>query len=171
MSPMAPSRDPDRHLRVDHLKADLTGRSLRGGAVMAIAQGVKLVAQISAVALLARLLPPNAFGLVAMVAALFALLELFKDLGLTAATIQRPEISHAEVSTLFWINVAFGAAIFVILYGAAPLVADFYSRPELIDVTRVLGAGFLLSGCTAQHVAILRRQMRFAAVSTAEVGA
>ena len=168
---MAPSRDPDRHLRVDHLKADLTGRSLRGGAVTAIAQFIKLAAQIAAVALLARLLPPNAFGLVAMVAALFALLELFKDLGLTAATIQRPEISHREVSTLFWINVVFGAAIFVILYGAAPLVARFYGRPELIDVTRVLGAGFLLSGCTAQHVAILRRQMRFGVVASAEVGA
>jgi PST family polysaccharide transporter len=168
---MAPPRDPNDHLRVDHLKSDLAGRSLRGGAVTAVAQFVKLAAQIGAVALLARMLPPTAFGLIAMVAALFALLELFKDLGLTAATIQRPEISHREVSTLFWINVGFGLAIFCLLYAAAPLVARFYHQPELTDVTRVLGAGFLVSGFTAQHVAILRRQMRFGVVSCAEVGA
>jgi PST family polysaccharide transporter len=168
---MASARDPNRHLSVAHLKDNLLGLSLRGGAVTAIAQFVKLAAQIVAVALLARLLPPTAFGLIAMVAALFALLELFKDLGLTAATIQRPEISHREVSTLFWINVAVGVVIFGALYFLAPLVARFYGQPGLTDIARVLGAGFLISGCTAQHIAILRRQMRFGTVASAEVGA
>src|SRR5260221_8869115 len=163
--------DHERHLRTDDLVADLRGRSVRGGVISFGAQGVKIIVQFGAVAVLARLLPPQAFGLIAMVAAFGGVLDLIKEFGFSAATIQRPDITRAQVTTLFWINAAVGTAIAVALVLAAPLIARFYHQPELVTVTRWLAPGFLISGLTTQHWALLRRQMRFATIAAVETGA
>jgi PST family polysaccharide transporter len=162
--------DLDRHLRVDQLTTDIRHHSLRGGAISFGAQGIKFVVQFGAVIALTRLLPPAAFGLIAMVAALNAVLDLVKEFGLSAATIQKPDITHGQVTALFWINTAIGAAIAAALWLAAPAIADFYNQPELVGITRWLGAGFALSGLTTQHWALLRRQMRFGAIAILETG-
>lgn len=153
--------DAAAELRTDHLLSSLGRRSVRGGVVSFAAQGFKLALQIATVIVLARLLLPAAFGLIAMVAAFSTVLDLMKELGLSAATIQKQDITHAEVTALFWINAGAGASIAVLLFLAAPLIAHFYDQPSLIVVTRWLSVGFLLSGLTVQHWALLRRQMRF----------
>jgi polysaccharide transporter, PST family len=163
--------DPDRHLRVDQLVHDLRRRSMRGGVISFGAQGVKVLAQFGAVVVLARLLPPEAFGLVAMVAALSLFLDLIKEFGLSAATIQKPDITHGQVSALFWINTTIGAAIALLLLLVAPAIADFYAQPALRDITRWLALGFLVSGATTQHWALLRRQMRFGTIAALETSA
>ncbi len=91
-------RDRDHALKIGHLSADIGRRSVRGGAIMFGAQMFKVGAQIGSVIVLARLLPPSAFGLIAMVAALSSILDLVKELGLSTATIQRQDISQAQVS-------------------------------------------------------------------------
>src|SRR5262249_6507016 len=116
-------------------------------------------------------LPPQAFGLLAMVASLGVMLDLVKEFGLSAATIQRQEISQAQVSALFWINAGGGLLLAAGLFVAAPLLAAFYAQPELEAVTRWLALGFLMSGLTVQHWALLRRQMRFAAIAGLETSA
>lgn len=163
--------DPDSFLHTDHLADDLTGRSVRGGAVTMAAQIVKMAVQFGTTILLARLLLPEAFGLVAMVAVLLTFLEMFKDLGLSAATVQSPSISHAEVSALFWVNVALGAAAALLMLPLAPLLAWFYSEPALLKITLAFGAGFLISGLSTQHLALLRRQMRFSLLAGIQMGA
>jgi len=135
---------------------------------MLMAQGVKATAQIATLVVLARLLPPQAFGLLAMVAAINALLDLVKEFGLSAATIQRSDITHAQVSALFWINAGVGLLFAVALVLAAPLLAHFYGQPELEAVTSWLALAFALSGFSVQHWALLRRQMRFAAIAGIE---
>jgi polysaccharide transporter, PST family len=163
-------RSGDRALRVDHLQAGLLGRSLRGGAVTFGAQGVKVAVQFGAVMILSRLLPPQSFGLLAMVAALTEVFEQIKDFGLSSATIQRPDITHEQVTALFWINSTMGAAAALLLFASAPLVAQFYGQPDLIDITRWLALAFVISGVTTQHWAILRRQMRFNTMASIDVG-
>jgi PST family polysaccharide transporter len=106
-----------------------------------------------------------------MVASLGAILDLVKEFGLSAATIQKPGISHAQVSALFWINTAAGALLGVGLMLAAPLLASFYGQPELEAVAEWLALGFVLSGLTVQHWALLRRQMRFSAIAGLETAA
>jgi len=88
------------------------------------------VAQIATLVALARLLPPQAFGLLAMVAAISALLDLVKEFGLSAATIQRSDITHAQVSALFWINASVG-----LLFAAAAgrLMTSFLLGATRID--------------------------------------
>lgn len=144
---------------------------MRGGAFLIASQIVKVVSQIGAVIVLARLLPPSAFGLVAMTAALNAILDPLKELGLSSATIQKPDITHAQVSALFWINVSVGALIAVILILTAPVIAMFYHQPDLVSVTQWLALGFFVGGCGAQHWALLRRQMRLGSVAIMEASA
>lgn len=164
-------RSPERELGVEHLTADLGRRSRRGGVVLMAAQGVRILGQMATLVVLARLLSPSAFGLLAMVAAIGAILDLVKEFGLSAATIQRQNITHAQVSALFWINAGVGAFLGLALFAAAPLLARFYGQPELTDVARWLALAFVASGLTVQHWALLRRQMRFAAIAGMETAA
>lgn len=166
-----PAPDRGASLRVDHLQADLVGRSLRGGAITFGAQALKVVVQFGTVILLSRLLEPRAFGLLAMVAVIAEILDQLKDFGLSMATIQKADISHEQVSALFWINTALGLALALGLIAAAPLIASLYGQPELTGIARWLGLGFLVSGLTTQHWALLRRQMRFSTIATIDVGA
>lgn len=167
-----PSRpSPETELGTDHLVRDIGRRSLRGGVVTLGAQGFKVLIQLGTLVVLSRLLPPAAFGLIAMVAALTALLDVIKEFGFSAVTIQKPGISQAQVSTLFWINTAAGGTIALALVLSAPVLARFYGQPELVPVTHGLAIGFVLSGLTVQHWALLRRQMRFGAIAAIETGA
>jgi PST family polysaccharide transporter len=162
--------DASSELSTDHLMAGLGARSIRGGIVTVGAQAFKLLLQTVTIVILARLLPPSAFGLIAMVAALNTMLDLVKELGLSAATIRKPDLTQAEITALFWINAAAGGLITAALFAGAPLIAVFYNQPELTAMTRWLSLGFLLSGLTVQHWALLRRQMRFTAAVTIDTG-
>ncbi len=74
------------------------------------------------------------------------------------------------MTTLFWLNSAAGAIITVLLYVAAPAIASFYHQPALVALTRVLSLSFVITGVAVQHWALLRRQMRFGAVITVDIG-
>jgi O-antigen/teichoic acid export membrane protein/NADP-dependent 3-hydroxy acid dehydrogenase YdfG len=115
--------------------------------------------------LLARLLEPKDFGLVGMVTAFTGILSLFRDFGLSSATVQRETVTDDQLSTLFWINVLLGAILCLLTVAGAPAIAGFYHEPRLLGVTTVLGIGFLLNGAGTQHSAILQRQMRFTALA------
>ena len=110
---------------------------------------------------LARLLTPQDFGLIAMVTAVTGFVALFKDAGLSMATVQRAEITQAQVSTLFWVNVALSCAVMLVVAALAPVLAWFYNEPRLVWITLALSATFVLGGLTVQHQALLQRQMRF----------
>ena len=161
--------DPDRHFRTDHLVSDLRGRSVRGGAITLAAQGIKFVLQMSSTMVLARLLTPNDFGLVAMVTVVTGFAAMFKDAGLSMATIQRKHITHEQVSTLFWINVVLSIVVMLIVAGLAPAIAWFYDEPRLVWITLALAGTFIFGGLTVQHQALLQRQMRFKALALIEI--
>jgi len=162
---------PEAELATAHLTQDLGRRSRRGGAVLLGAQMVRVLGQMATLVVLARLLPPQAFGLLAMVAAIGLVLDLIKEFGLSSATIQKSDITHAQVSALFWVNAGVGAALAALLFLAAPLIAEFYGQPELEEIARWLALGFVASGLTVQHWALLRRQMRFTAIAGMETAA
>src|SRR4030095_13569306 len=96
------------YFQTEHLLKDLHGRSFRGGVVTLGGQAVKFLLQTASTVALARLLKPQEFGLIAMASAIRGLIGSWTDLGLSNATVQRSEITHAQVSVLFWINCALG---------------------------------------------------------------
>ena len=99
------------------LVGGLKKRSLRGGLFTMMGSGAGFVLRLGATAVLARILMPEHFGLISMVTALTAIAESFKDFGLSTATIQQKEITHEQVSTLFWINALIGLVIMAIICG------------------------------------------------------
>ena len=153
----------------EHLQADLKGRSVRGGALTLTSQGAQFLISTISTVVLARLLTPADFGLVAMVTAITALGQGFADLGLSEATIQHPEVSHSQVSTLFWINVAIGLVLTSITAALAPVLAGFYREPRLKDITYLVSLTFLIGGLRVQHDALLKRQMRFISLAIRDV--
>jgi len=110
---------------------------------------------------LARLLTPQDFGLIAMVTAVTGFVMMFKDMGLSMATVQKAEINHAQISTLFWINIGLSLCVMVVIAALAPVIAWFYGEPRLTGITLALAAAFIFGGLAIQHQALLRRQMRF----------
>ena len=118
---------------------------------------------------LARLLTPQDFGLVAMVTTVIGFFRIFNDAGLSTATVQRESITHAQVSNLFWTNVTLGVTISLILAISAPGIAWFYQEPRLVSITLALSITFLFTTSTVQHMALLKRQMRFKAIALIQV--
>ena len=148
---------------------DLKEKTIRGGAARLVAQVATLVLRTGALVVLARLLDPRDFGLVGMVTALTGVLSWFRDFGLSAAVVQRSDITTHQHSTLFWINVLFGALLVFVTLAATPAIAAFYNEPRLYWVTPVLGTAFLFNAMGIQHSALLQRQMRFTAMAAISV--
>jgi O-antigen/teichoic acid export membrane protein len=160
----------DRQFGGGHLATDLKGRSVRGGAVTLLNRAGNFVITTATTVFLARLLDPADFGLLAMVFAMTGFIQIFRDMGLSTATLQRDKITHEQVSTLFWINTGLGAVISILsALVLAPLVAWFYGEPRLYAVTAVMGLTFLLSGLNCQHGALLRRRMQFGLLTAVEL--
>lgn len=165
------SSTEDRHFRIDHLASDLRERSIRGGAATVLSQVSKFLLNLGATMILARILAPEAFGLIAMVAAVTSFVMLFKDLGLSMATVQQAEVSEEQVNALFWINVAVSTGVMVLTAALAPGIAWFYDEPRLVGITVALATGLFASGVSVQHQALMKRQMRFVALAVVEVSA
>lgn len=157
------------HLSTDHLLENIGGRAVSGGFVTVGAQAAKFVLNFAAAAVLARLLSPNEFGLVGMVLGVTSLVGIFKELGLSTATVQRETITQRQVSNLFWINVGVSAILALLGSGLAPFVAWFYRDARVTLIMVALSMTFLLTGSTVQHQAILTRQMRFRALAIIDV--
>lgn len=146
-------------------------RALRGSGVTVTAQVIRLALNLLSTIVLARVLAPADFGLVGMVTAITGLAVVFKDLGLAQATIQRSELTEADVSTLFWINVSFSILTAAAFIASAPLLTWFYGEPRLTWITIAMGCTIIPGGLAVQHQAILQRQMRFLPLAIIDLSA
>jgi O-antigen/teichoic acid export membrane protein len=150
---------------------DLKGRTVRGGLAKICSQGATMVLRMISLMVLARLLTPKDFGLVGMVTVATGVFGLLKDAGLSTATVQRPTITHSQISTLFWINMAVGGFLCAVSIGIAPVLVAFYQEPRLFWVSIALAIGFPVNAAGVQHSALLQRQMRFTTIAAIEGGA
>lgn len=152
------------------MQNDLREKTARGALARLCAQGVNLLLRVVSLGILAHLLRPADFGLVGMVTAFTGVLNLFRDFGLSAASVQSPTVSEGQKSTLFWINVLLGAALALAGIALSPFVAAFYHEPRLRWVTIVIASAFLFNAAGIQHSALLQRQMRFTSLSIIDTG-
>ncbi len=148
---------------------DLKERTLRGGIARSCGLAARFGLRLVTLMILARLLDPKDFGLVGMVTAFTGVLDIFRDFGLSAATVQRVSVTQEQVSTLFWINIAFGVVLAVFMAVIAPGIAAFYHEPRLVWVTVVLASGLILNAAGVQHSALLQREMRFTTLAVIDV--
>lgn len=148
---------------------ELRKRVLRGGFSKVCSQAVVFAIRIGSVMVLARILSPRDFGIMGMVTAVTGVLALLRDFGLSAATVQRKEVTNEQLSTLFWVNILLGGVLTLATVAVAPLIARFYHEPLLFWVTIAISTGFLFNAAGVQHSALLQRQVRFTALATIDV--
>ena len=141
---------------------DFKGKTTRGAFASLTGQVLNFVLRIGSMMALARLLSPRDFGLVGMATAVTGFLILFQDAGLSTAAVQIPSISRAQISMLFWINLAVGGLLFLFCAGTAPLLASFFKEPRVQGLTLVIASGFLFNGAAAQH----RVKVHFVGISS-----
>lgn len=130
-------------------------------------QGTQLITTI----ILARLLSPSDFGLVGMAMVVIGFIGIFKDLGTSAAIIQRKELSEELLSSIFWVNVGFGTLAMIILFFGAPLGGLFYHESRVVDILRVLALTFFISGLSILQQALLERSLSFNKLAKVEISA
>jgi len=133
------------------------------------AQVVQFGLNLAGTMVLARLLTPHDYGLVGMVTVVVHFAQMFKDAGLSMATVQRESISHQQISTLFWLNVLISTSIGLCVLASSPVVAWFYGKSELTAITAALSLSFFITGLTIQHQALLRRHMQFGSLAVIQI--
>ncbi|GAB3920786.1 lipopolysaccharide biosynthesis protein [Microlunatus endophyticus] len=148
---------------------DLGRRAARGASVVYLGQGARLLLQVASTAVLARLLSPTDYGLLAMVMAVVGVGEIFRDFGLSTAAIQADSLNQGQRATLFWLNTGIGAVLTGVALLGAPLIARGFGYPELVGMTHALAFTFLLNGMAAQYRAHLVRDLRFTTTTVRDV--
>lgn len=147
--------------RLTHSVADLRNRSIRGGAVTMISQGGTFMIRVGGLMILARWVPVAEFGLYAMVFVVASFALLLRDMGLSTATIQAPDLKESQVHRIFWVNALIGTVLTAGVAALGPVLSWFYGEPRLVALTLALSPMFLIGSLGVQHLALLRRQMRF----------
>ncbi|MCK7494915.1 MAG: lipopolysaccharide biosynthesis protein [Comamonadaceae bacterium] len=117
----------------------------------------------------ARLLSPHEFGLATMSIVLLSFAAIFRDFGLTNAVLRKGVVSQAELSMIFWFNTAMTIVLSLLIAATAPLAARFFGEPAVFEVILVSLIAFLLSGLSAQHQALVNRELRFSVVAVADI--
>jgi len=148
---------------------NLKEKTIRGGAVRLVGFTARSLIRLGSLMVLARLLDPTDFGLVAMVTVVTGVFEVFATGGLSAATVQRTEVSDAQISTLFWFNVAIGASLGLLCLAAAPFISTFYNEPKTTGMLAAVAPAFVFNATGVQHLAILQRELRYVTLAAIEV--
>ena len=145
---------------VEPVPADLKRLAAHGALATTLGQAASLALRTGSMMILARLLAPEDFGLVGMVTAITGAMALFKEAGLSDATIQSASVDQEQLSMLFWINVGLSCALALLCAAGAPAVVAFYGEPRLFWIMLAAGTGFVFTGLGTQHRAVLLRSLR-----------
>lgn len=154
---------------ITYSEQSLKRTAVKGGVSSVASQAIKLVMQTVATAILARILFPEDFGLIAMVTAISNFAILFKDLGLSTTIIQKQNLTYQEANNVFWLNIFLSLILTCIFIVTAPLMAMLYSEPRVTPLMMVIAATFFISGLGSLHYALARRQLKFWVISINEV--
>lgn len=132
--------------------------------------GIRLFS-VSTYFILARLLDPTAFGLVALTNTFIFFSEIFIEQGFVAALVQKKELNNQHLYSAFWGNLAMGVLLFGLTVVGAPLVASLYKEPVLADILRVHAVTYIISSFSKVQLAILQRDLKFKKIAIARTTA
>ncbi|MGZ4881971.1 MAG: oligosaccharide flippase family protein, partial [Halobacteriota archaeon] len=147
----------------------LKTRTIRGIGWSATSQIARLLMQILISAILARLLTPSEFGLIAMITVFSSFVAVFSSFGLVGAIIQKKDVSDEALSSIFWLGVGLGALLTIALAASAPLIAAFYSEPRLTLLVVFISTTFFISSFGTVQSALLTKSMNFKALAVISV--
>lgn len=134
-----------------------------------LSQGSRTGIQLSSLVILSRLLNPSEYGLMAMSQVVINFIYLLRDMGTAAAVVQKETLTDDTTNTVFWFNIGLGLFLGTTLFATAPLIADAFQAPRLVEVLWVLALVFPISSTAAVHQALLERGSGFRVVARVEI--
>lgn len=140
---------------------ELRKKTLIGSFWMMIERFGYLTIQFVSNLVLARLLSPDDFGVIGILMVFITLANVFIDSGFSASLIQKKEISEADKSTVFYINLGLASVVYIIIYFTSPWIADFFHNESIASLLRVLGIVLLIDSFCAIQNTLLSRDMNF----------
>jgi len=152
----------------DHLQ-NLKSKAIKGAGTNVIAQMISLIANTLGVIALARLLDPQDFGLVTMVTTFYLLFCNFGINGFTEFIIQKQIVNKTELNNIFWLHGILSFSLMLIFIAATPLLSAFYREPRLKPIILVMALGIMVQMLSTNHLAILKRDMKFREVAVNQV--
>lgn len=147
----------------------LARKTSRGVAVTVTGLWTKTLIQLVSTMVLARLLDPSDFGLIAMVMAIIGVVDLIRDFGLTAAIMQAKKIGASQWSSLLWFSLALGTVLTILVALSAPVVAWIYGEDRLLVLTLVMSPAMVCNGLAMPMQAAVQRDLRFGVLAKIDV--
>src|SRR5680860_266732 len=127
--------------------------------------------QLAQVAVLARLLAPEDYGLMAMVAVVLGFATVFTGLGVNSAYVQRQDVTPEQPSSLFWLNVAMGGGLTLLVLLCSPLIARFFGDERLTPLLMLAASTFVITALGQQVRMTAEKAMDFSPVVLTEIAA
>tara|TARA_R110000868_G_scaffold29049_2_gene108032 strand:+ start:18769 stop:20208 length:1440 start_codon:yes stop_codon:yes gene_type:complete len=132
---------------------------------------ISILVQFAQIAVLARLLEPEDFGLMAMIMIVIGFAQIYADAGISSALIYRQEATRETLSSLYFLNLFAGIAIFLIALLTMPLISIAFSEPRLKSLVPIAAIVFLIIPFGQQFRVLLQRDLSFKILGTIEAGA
>ncbi len=149
----------------------LREKTLSGAKWSAIATVIIIGLGLVQMTVLARIIDNHQFGLLTVSLVIIALADTLSDFGIANSIIQRKEISHLELTTLYWLNVGLGALVFVALFLLSDVIADALNNPELAPLMRALSFAFVVIPHGQQFRALMQKELEFSKIGMIETSA
>ncbi len=127
--------------------------------------------QIAQVSILARILSPSDFGLMAIVMVVIGFSRIFSDMGISNAIIHKQNTTHRQLSSLYWLNIVSGLTVFIIITACSPLIALFYKEPKLTELLIILATSFIILAIGNQYRVLFQKELRFNLMAKIEITA
>lgn len=129
----------------------------------------KIATQLVGIIYLARIIAPSEYGIMAMAGVIINFASLFRDLGTSAAIIQKETLNDNIKSAVFWLNFILGLIVSLSICISSPLFSEVYQQPKLLIILPLLSISFIISGSSSLHLALLERESKFNVISKVEV--
>lgn len=130
-------------------------------------QGIQFIVQI----VLARLLVPNDYGIIALIAIFITIANVFVQSGFNTALIQKKDANETDFSSVFYLSLFVASLLYLIIFFVAPLISEFYDTPQLISVLRVLSITLFFGAFNSIQNAVVSRNMQFKMLFYGSLGA
>lgn len=147
----------------------LKRQALTGVKWTTVSMLIVTILQFAQLAILARFLDPADFGLMAVMMVVIGFSQAFQDMGISNAIIQRQNITHTQLSSLYWLNIASGVVLSIIVLALSPLVAEFFDEPRIAGLMAILSSVFVLVAIGNQYRVLCQKALDFSTMETVNV--
>src|SRR5690606_3759209 len=155
----------------EKLIVNLKSKSIFAVKWTSVSMLIVTIVQFVQMAILARFLNPTDFGLMAIIMVVIGFSQAFQDMGISNAVIQRQNISHIQLSSLYWLNIASGIVLTLIVLIVSPFVADFYSEQRIADLIAQLSCVFILVAVGNQYRVLCQKALDFRTMELINIAA